>query len=107
MVMIRPNDLGEIAKVGTKWLTAQTFNNVLLFLILGFMGAFTVYTLRYAVPAHLAQIQSGYEAIDNRHVDAVRMSEERSAAAMKQTIDSFREDRAKFQEFLTHLMDKK
>jgi len=48
---------GRVIEVFAKYVTAQTFNNVLLLSIL-FGGAYCVVKL---VPVHLTQIQQGYE----------------------------------------------
>ena len=48
---------GRVIEVVAKYVTAQTFNNVLLLSIL-FGGAYCVVKL---VPVHLTQIQQGYE----------------------------------------------
>lgn len=48
---------GRVIEIVAKYVTAQTFNNVLLLSIL-FGGAYCVVKL---VPVHLTQIQNGYE----------------------------------------------
>ena len=43
------------------WLARQESTTVLLFCILGLIGWLSYYTIHAAVPAHLRQIQAGYE----------------------------------------------
>jgi len=49
------------------WLAGQSFNNVMLCLILCAIGWGGWYALTTAIPQHLRAIQSGYETIDQRH----------------------------------------
>jgi len=59
-------DKTAIDRVAT-WLTGQSFNNVLLLLILVAIGWGGKYAGTVAIPTHLKQIQDGYETIDSRH----------------------------------------
>lgn len=49
------------------WLTGQSFNNVMLALILASIAFGAYYTVNYAIPVHLRQIQDGYEKIETNH----------------------------------------
>lgn len=59
-----PTTLIGIAGVAVKWVTGQTFNNVLLVLILASVIGGTCYAFKWAekaIPEHIAAIQGGYE----------------------------------------------
>lgn len=55
------------ADAAVKWLFGQPFNNVLLIAILVSIGWGTHYGVTTAIPAHLKQIQDGYELLDKSH----------------------------------------
>jgi hypothetical protein len=59
---------GRVAEIGARWLTAQTFTNVLLVAVL-FGGGYVAIKL---VPIHLDQIQKGYENIQRSSNDLIR-----------------------------------
>lgn len=64
----------KIANKAMDWATSQTFNNVLLLMILCAIIWVGVYSITTAIPAHLTQIQNGYEAIsaaDNASVERI------------------------------------
>jgi len=63
---------GRVAEIGARWLTAQTFTNVLLVAVL-FGGGYIAIKL---VPIHLDQIQRGYEDIQKSSNDLVRKMDE-------------------------------
>lgn len=48
------------------WLLGQQGNTVALFTILGAIGYFGWYAINHAIPAHLTQIQTGYEKIEQQ-----------------------------------------
>lgn len=54
----------DMKKAAIAWVAGQPFNNVLLILILGSGLWACHYALTVAVPAHLKQIQEGYERIE-------------------------------------------
>lgn len=49
------------------WAAGQPFNNVLLMAILGAIGWAGYYTVTLAIPAHLKQIQDGYQSLTDAH----------------------------------------
>lgn len=49
------------------WVAGQPFNNVLLLLILAAMSWIGWYGVTTAIPAHLTQIQKGYESLSESH----------------------------------------
>lgn len=49
------------------WLTGQSFNNVMLLLILLCGGWGSRFLVTQAIPAHLQQIRDGYNEIDEKH----------------------------------------
>ena len=57
----------NLTQQAVTWITGQSFNNVLLVLILCAIGWGGWYSLTTVIPSHLKQIQQGYETIDNRH----------------------------------------
>lgn len=61
------DDKKNITEQAVTWITGQSFNNVLLVLILCAIAWGGWYSLTTVIPAHLRQIQQGYETIDNRH----------------------------------------
>lgn len=63
---------GRVAEIGARWLTAQTFTNVLLVAVL-FGGGYVAIKL---VPIHLEQIQKGYENIQKSSNDLIRKMDE-------------------------------
>lgn len=50
-----------------KWLTGQSFNNVLLLLMFGSFGWGMHYSVTVAIPGHLKTIQEGYKSLDAAH----------------------------------------
>lgn len=56
-----------LAFVVVEWLKGQPFTNVLLIGLLSTVTYGGYLAINYAVPAHLKQIQAGYETIDARH----------------------------------------
>lgn len=59
-----------------RWLAGQPFNNVLLISILASVAWGMRYSITIAIPAHLEQIQNGYETLDKAH--QIERSEMRS-----------------------------
>lgn len=51
------------------WAAGQPFNNVLLLGILVAIGWIGYYSMTTAIPAHLQQIQRGYESLTESHRD--------------------------------------
>lgn len=51
------------------WAAGQPFNNVLLLGILAAIGWIGYYSMTTAIPAHLQQIQRGYESLTESHRD--------------------------------------
>ena len=49
------------------WAAGQPFNNVLLLAILGSIMWGGYFAMTTAIPSHLQQIQTGYEALTNAH----------------------------------------
>lgn len=66
-----------IVELIVRWVAGQSFNNVLLILILVSIGWLGWFTLTKAVPEHLRQIQTGYESLEKSHskerAEAIRM----------------------------------
>jgi hypothetical protein len=50
-----------------RWLSGQSFTNVLLVLILCAFVWFVDKAMNMWIPAHIAQLQSGYERIEKSH----------------------------------------
>jgi hypothetical protein len=59
----------QATEIAVRWLFGQPFNNVLLIAILGAIAWGTRYGVTTAIPAHLKQIQDGYEMLDQSHKD--------------------------------------
>lgn len=72
------------------WLTAQSFNNVLLVMILGVIFGGGYYAIKEAIPAHLKTIQEGYDRLDASH-----------RAERKEAITQYLEERKKSDELHT------
>ena len=53
----------ELTTKAIEWLTGQSFNNLLLLMILASFAWFAHHSITVAVPSHLRQIQEGYETI--------------------------------------------
>lgn len=49
------------------WAAGQPFNNVLLLAILGCIIWSTYFAMTTAIPAHLKQIQDGYQSLTESH----------------------------------------
>jgi ABC-type thiamine transport system substrate-binding protein len=61
---------GENQKIIDKfasWLTGQSFNNILLMSILACIMWGGWFAMTTAIPAHLQQIQNGYESLTDSH----------------------------------------
>lgn len=78
---------GRVIEIVAKYLTAQTFNNVLLLtIIVG--GAYSVVTL---VPVHLTQIQQGYEREGTANRELIERLDEYHRGEREQIFDYLRE----------------
>lgn len=64
-----PEDPKPIVSQILTWASGQPFNNVLLLLLLGTFAYGLWFAMNVAVPAHLKQIQSGYESLVESHKD--------------------------------------
>ena len=53
--------------IALQWAAGQPFNNVLLIAILAGGGYVAHYVMTVSIPAHLKQIQEGYERIEESH----------------------------------------
>ena len=66
-----------IVELIVRWVAGQSFNNVLLILILVSIGWLGWFGLTKAIPEHLRQIQTGYESLEKSHAkersEAIRM----------------------------------
>ena len=58
---------GTSTEIALKWLFGQPFNNVMLIAIFAGLAWSGHYCVTIAIPAHLQQIQQGYETIDKAH----------------------------------------
>ena len=59
--------------IGAKWMAGQRADTVLLFAILAAIVSLGWYGIQYGIPAHLRQIQSGYETIESSHKGQLEM----------------------------------
>lgn len=73
----QPTPLGTIAGL-IEYAKGQPFNNVLILVLIGLFAGGGYYTVNNAVPAHLQQIEAGYE---------------RNAAVLKDAVDKCCSDR--------------
>ncbi len=78
---------GRVIENLTKYLTAQTFNNVLLLTII-FGGAYVCIKL---VPIHLTQIQNGYEREGAANRALIERLDEHHREERMQTFEYLRE----------------
>lgn len=90
---------GRVAEIGAKWLTGQTFNNVLLVAIL-FGGGYTAVKL---VPVHLDQIQRGYTNV----IDSFRETAAKDRLAERELIKKMDDDHRQEREFLYQIIQSK
>jgi len=65
-----------------EWLTGQSFNNVLLALLLLAFGWLSYYALQVGIPQHLKSIQDGYERVNQQNTDAHKSNAEAFKAAI-------------------------
>lgn len=63
-VVVQPQQKEGWQEMGARWLFSQQSNTVLLFCILAAIVLLGAYSIRYAIPEHLKQIQAGYEKIE-------------------------------------------
>lgn len=76
---------GKVATVLATWLTGQNFNNILLLTII--VGG--AYCLDRIVPAHLTQIQRGYEKEGQANREMIRTLDEAHREERKETRDLY------------------
>jgi hypothetical protein len=78
---------GRVSEIMTRWLTAQTFNNILLLtIIVG--GAYIVVKM---VPIHLQEIQRGYEKEGTANRELIQRLDDNHREERLQTFEYFRE----------------
>jgi len=70
--MSEPEPRGDIS-TAIKWLSGQPFNNVLVMILISMVGWLGYYSITTAIPAHLKQIQDGYERIEAIHERHLKM----------------------------------
>lgn len=85
-------DQSSIKVLAFRWLSRQGVVVVLLFALLGGLASFGHYTMTTAVPAHLKQIQDGYERLSKDHKEA----NERMATAVEKVVEDGRAQRKEF-----------
>ena len=76
------DSLFGLAGRGLDWLLGQQANTIALFAIFGLMGWLAYYAANFAIPAHLSQIQAGYEKIEaqqTKQIEALTTSFDRRA----------------------------
>ncbi len=78
----------------TSWVAGQPFNNVLLLAIFVAIGWIGHYSMTTAIPAHLNQIQKGYESLTESHRDERERTQQLHDKWMNRTyIDNNRESK--------------
>jgi hypothetical protein len=70
------------------WVAGQPFNNVLLIAIFLSIGWIGHYSMTTAIPAHLEQIQNGYESLHESHRDERERTQQMYDRWMNRTGDS-------------------
>jgi len=67
-----PNNGDNVKSQAVRWLLGQEATTIILVLILVGLGWFGKYCVDVAIPAHLKQIQVGYELVTSKHNDEVK-----------------------------------
>ena len=67
--MTQETDNKTLTNQIVSWAAGQPFNNVLLLAIFVAIGWIGYYSMTTAIPAHLQQIQRGYESLTESHRD--------------------------------------
>jgi hypothetical protein len=80
---------GRVAEIAATWLTAQNFNNVLLMSILIGMFVGGKYALDHVIPAHLTQIQRGYEKEGEANRELIQRLDKAHMDERSRTLDMY------------------
>lgn len=86
------------------WLTAQSFNNVLLVLILGSIIGGTYYGIKEAIPAHLKTIQDGYDRLDTAHREERLSREQQHTEQTKSVVAGFEKAIERDMQLMEHML---
>lgn len=71
------------------WASGQPFNNVLLSAILGAIGWCGYWSISIGVPAHLKQIQDGYERIQSENRELIERMDSQHRDERTQTLSTY------------------
>lgn len=71
------------------WASGQPFNNVLLSAILGAIGWCGYWAITIAVPAHLKQIQDGYQRIQDENRQLIERMDAQHYDERKQILSTY------------------
>jgi len=69
--VVANESLWSIAGRAIDWLLGQQGNTILLIAILAAIAYLGWYSINHAIPAHLSQIQAGYERIEKSQTDQI------------------------------------
>lgn len=97
---------GWVDRVAT-WVTAQSFNNVLLLLILVSMMAGGYYAIKEAIPSHLKTIQEGYDRLDTAHREDRKSLEQQHTEQTKTIVTGFEKSTDRNAELIKELITTK
>lgn len=87
--IIHQESLWSLAGRAMDWLLGQQGNTIALFVILGVIAYLGWYAINHAIPAHLSQIQAGYEKIESqqtRQIESITSSFDRRAAESQELL---------------------
>lgn len=89
------------------WLTAQSFNNVLLVAILASLIGGTYYAMKEAIPSHLKTIQEGYDRLDAAHREDRKSAEIHHTDQTKTIVSGFEKAADRNLRLIESLIEKK
>lgn len=70
-IIQQQESLWTLSRHALDWLLGQQGNTIALFVILGVIGYLGYYAINTAIPAHLTQIQDGYERIEKSQTQQI------------------------------------
>lgn len=103
-----PDDYKAVAawKIG-EWVGSQSFNNVLLFMILSAIGYGMWYGMVHAIPMHLKQIGDGYKECRTEFRETLKEQNSHNEKVIERVTTEFKDKELRTNEMLLKVIDQK